>query len=866
MADDVVTTAGQVVDHVNVTIGPRFLDLFSAQLYTSPNKAFEELVANSWDAGARVVHVHVPAPPELDADGAAVWVLDNGESMDVDGLKGLWAVAQSGKQLVSPSNHRRQIGKFGIGKLSTYLLADELTYVCRAPDGETRVLTMDYGRINSSAEPGSLDASGIRLDLRVVGPDELGELLTSLDSGGYLAKLIASGLEVPAAADRHDEFHAPPEENEQFPSEATWTLAVMRSLKPAGKQMKSGVIQRILRSALPLGDSLRIVFNEQLLTSTKIDTPLEASWVLGKDELGITAVEWTEGAGDDARKETRTVTALAEPYPHLVVDGIGQVTGEVRLFKDSVAGGKSAEVDASHGFRVNVLGRVVNESEPSFGLPPLSGTAWARTRVAVRVDGLNSELSVSREGLRTGEQLSTMQALLRALFNMARSHWDANRHADFPGAGEIITKKWGIVPLDPLRDTVRDGLTGLASPPTFLQLDDGADRDAIGQAFEAAIASAPQSVIEDVGFSKLGRDAPLTLFDPAERRVVINSDHPFAQEHSASHEQQEVVRDAALADLLTDAYMLTLGVDPAIVDDVRIYRDESLRLIAMVNRRTGPQLAGLLESVTDDDKALEKILDESLSYLGFVVDPKGQSGEPEGIATAPATRGQRGTVESYTFTYDAKSSKTGKVKTHNVGMAGLKRHRGKYDADYTLVVAPDYEDGALQMEAADNGVAPMRARDLARLLVVTASSGPLTTDELREILQLHDPDAIAAKVTELEERVKSRPRPSLEAFLDAVQSIGFSEPDTLTTSVIARTMRERTGTSVPTEGDVAQLIRGLQVMCPNIIRLVAGKGQVILAASPTKLREEILRQLASLPSDLRESAAEALEIERSTDD
>ncbi|MBI8999976.1 hypothetical protein M0E87_06605 [Corynebacterium sp. CCM 9185] len=32
---------------VKVTIGPQFLELFSNQLYTSPNKTFEELISNS---------------------------------------------------------------------------------------------------------------------------------------------------------------------------------------------------------------------------------------------------------------------------------------------------------------------------------------------------------------------------------------------------------------------------------------------------------------------------------------------------------------------------------------------------------------------------------------------------------------------------------------------------------------------------------------------------------------------------------------------------------------------------------------------------------------------------------------------------
>jgi hypothetical protein len=849
------------VDHVDVTIGPRFLDLFSAQLYASPNKAFEELVANSWDAGARVVHVHVPTPPELATEGAAVWVLDDGESMDVEGLKGLWAVATSGKQAISPTNRRHQIGKFGIGKLSTYLLANELTYVCRAADGQIRTVSMDYRRITEHGEASKLDVPAVRLDVRLVAADELDGLLEDLNLDSGIRELLRTSLPVSRSDDDHDEFHALEDPEPELPEEQTWTLAVMRSLKPLGKSMKSGIIQRILRSALPLGHTLKVVFNETALTSTKIDIPLEKSWVLGRDDLGFKALEWREGEGDEEAVYVRQVTTIKEPHPHLVVEGIdAQITGEVRLFKESIAGGKSAEVEPSQGFRVNVLGRVINESEPSFGLPPLSGTAWSRTRVAVRADGLNSELAVNREGLREGEPLRVMQALLRGLFNMARQHWDGLQHADFPDAGEVITKSWGTVPLNPLREVVRDGLQGIGEAPGFLRVAEGADRKAIGEAFANAVESAPESVIEDVAFEALGPDGPLTLFDPALRHVIVNSEHPFAREHGESHEQQQVVRDSALADLLTDAYMLTMGLGSELVDEVRVYRDESLRLIAMVNRRTGPQLAHLLEEVTDDEDALEKILDESLEYLGLVVEPKGQSGEPEGIATAPATRGPEDDLTSYTFTYDAKSAKRGKVKTGNINAAGLTRHRKKYGADYTLVVAPDYEAGALDQEAKDNEIAPIRARDLGRLLMLTAGSGPLSAAEFREILKLRTPDKIAEKVTELEERVTRRPRASLDTFLDALESIGFAQPDALTTSVIAMRIRDATGLDFPTAGDVDRLVRGLEVMCPSLIRLVSQQSKVIMGVSPAKLREDILRQLSSLPAELSSAATKALQL------
>jgi hypothetical protein len=69
--------------------------------------------------------------------------------MDVDGFRALWSVATSAKRINPDPNARKPIGKFGVGKLATYLLANELTYICKAADGFIRIITMDYRRIDT---------------------------------------------------------------------------------------------------------------------------------------------------------------------------------------------------------------------------------------------------------------------------------------------------------------------------------------------------------------------------------------------------------------------------------------------------------------------------------------------------------------------------------------------------------------------------------------------------------------------------------------------------------------------------------------------------------------------------------------------
>ncbi len=135
---------GNTIDTINVTISYRIIELFSAGLYSSPNKAFEELVCNSYDAFADSVSVYVP--PDLTVDSAYIWVCDNGEGMDQQGLKDLWRIGSSSKRTKERDEKRLQIGRFGIGKLATYVLANKLTYVSRK-NGRFLAVTMDYENI-----------------------------------------------------------------------------------------------------------------------------------------------------------------------------------------------------------------------------------------------------------------------------------------------------------------------------------------------------------------------------------------------------------------------------------------------------------------------------------------------------------------------------------------------------------------------------------------------------------------------------------------------------------------------------------------------------------------------------------------------
>src|SRR5580700_7247621 len=124
-------TAGKQISAIDVHISYRIIQLFSEGLYSSPNKAVEELVTNSFDAGAN--NVHVVISPDLLTKDAAIVVLDDGLGMNVEGLKQHWVIGVSNKREGGARlpKGRSQIGKFGIGKLATYVLTKRLTHVSK---------------------------------------------------------------------------------------------------------------------------------------------------------------------------------------------------------------------------------------------------------------------------------------------------------------------------------------------------------------------------------------------------------------------------------------------------------------------------------------------------------------------------------------------------------------------------------------------------------------------------------------------------------------------------------------------------------------------------------------------------------------
>lgn len=854
---DTPETIGRETKSIPIELSTRFLEHFSESLYSSPQKAFEELVSNSWDAGADRVDIHISI--DLGKETATMCVIDNGSSMNIQGLEDLWTIAFSPKKNVTELYGRPVIGKFGIGKLATYVLADKLTYICKASDGIIRRVTMDYSKLKPDAQSEQERLmSQVSLPLFEVDEIQVNNALINIDGGKDMLRLIRQGFPPPdhRNVDPVDEFCAPVSKLEK-PSTNTWTLVVLSDLKQTGRNLKIGTLRRMLQAALPIGTEMAISLNGKLLSSSKLDRPTLKEWIIGPD-LELQQIEFDEGEVDGSDADTTAILSIHasdRPAPHVEIPGIGKVTGRVHLFEERISGGKSDQHGASNGFHVNVLGRVVNQHDTSFGEANLSHAAWARFRMTVRADGLNDHLTTNREQFTECRQIRIFRSFLRKAFNKARQYYDSDEQSAMSHGGDELVKTLGVISLKPLRNIVGEVLSDQVPVPGLFDESGVDDKESEVRSWRKDTADNIGNALGDVRFEPVGDDS-FVKYRVSDRSMVVNRHHPFVVEHSRTKAEKELLRTIAMVSFLTDVYVLDLGVEPAILESMRNYRDRLLRFRALQRRQSGTHIAKILDQVKHDSensRRLEAILSDALRYLGFEVKDLAKPGQPEGVASAYTYPTRYATEHDakpplYKFTFDAKSTKHDTAKTGNIDLAAIIDHRKKHEADYALVVAPGFSGEAIGDRCVEARVTPMTASDLGRLLKYTVQYGAIDLITLKEVFDLFRPDEVAQWVGSLGNELQNNRKLTLDVFLKALMHMKGDVPDAIpagTFTYICKTVLD----VIVRETDVLALARGLEILVPDIVGVENDK--IVVNTSVERVASAVATQLEDLYGDER---------------
>jgi len=449
-------------------------------------------------------------------------------------------------------------------------------------------------------------------------------------------------------------------------------------------------------------------------------------------------------------------------------------------------------------------------------------------------------------------EMRLFREFLHRAFNKARAAYDSDENSLLPDGGDVLVQTLGVLSLNPLRSVVDASLATQPPIPGLIDETGIKDREKTRQTWKATTAENIRNALDQVKFEKM-QDDSFVKFRIADNSIVVNTEHPFTAEHSHTKAEKELMRTIGMVSLLSDMFALEVGVAADTLESIREYRDRLMRYRALQRRQSGTHIAALLlktEHDSNNSKRLEVAVSEALRYLGYQVRDLAQPGQPEGIASAyPIPTHGTPTADQplpplYSFSFDAKSSKHENAQTGNIKLDGVVEHRKKYKANYALIVAPGYSEGALAVRCAQQKVTPITARDLGVLLEYTVQYGAIPLTVMEDMFKIYDPQAVSGWVKGLEDRLKASRPLTIDTFLKALGNLKGKIPDALSASTIAYECRDKLGAVTVKNDDVIALSKGLSILVPDLVGVEGDK--IVVNASPDRVAAAVYTQLEHL--------------------
>lgn len=687
---------GAPVRDIEINVDHAIVKHFSEHLYSSPNKAIEELVSNGFDALATRCYVYVPGVHVQ----SRVVVWDNGVSMSVDQIEAMWQIAKSPKEalgrdrIVSAEGRQRAvIGKFGIGKLASYAVGERISHICRTPDGRHFTVSVDYRGFTSSED--QVDAELVEKTVeRSAGEDSsptAGELVLAADRETGVAEVPeaeSTSEGTPPQASVRELTSAEAEEAVRavLPSgdavdfmlgEQHWTLAVIDDLR-LNKTLYPARLTWVLGNGMPLRPDFK-VWVEDVEVHPKLASNASTTWALSETAI----LEALKNAWAEAIAESRVSGEIdfnpapldpdgyeaAEPNaeePAVVFPNIGRVTATVRIFEDSLPSQK--DEGRSHGFFLMVRGRLVNPDDDKLFLHDPSFGTFYRSQFIIQANGIDTELLADRESLRRDTDMTReLQVLQTALYRAARV---AVTKGDEVKAN--TAKPESRLPVRS-RELFRDPMAALFSrsevKPTSIDLDE-----------------------PKIDRKTLGESEPLSRLEGTTGHLQVNSAHPFyrvVETQAGGGKKGAAVMRAfdlfAVAERLTEGFLYGRGLPEDQVLDILEWRDKLFRSLALgYGRNADDAILELRTSSVGGKARFENAIAEVFKLMGFSATRDGASGEKDIVVVAPVGPGHR------VFIIEAKGS-AGPVENVPAAVASAASHRDKVEgATHAIIVARNF--------------------------------------------------------------------------------------------------------------------------------------------------------------------------------
>jgi hypothetical protein len=765
---------GAVEDTFPVKMSPEIVQLLSEHLYTSATKAIEELVVNAYDADAAECRIALllegvantplemviaagespaaeatddadpassspenPVPSLPPAPDGLIAVFDDGEGMDIDKIHELWSVGRSskgGRSEPTPRFGRLVVGKFGIGKIATYAVANRITYVASRA-GVVRHVTCDFRRFRKAGRK-----EEVKLKIRKV--EHLAELLARPDMASVLARL---GLKAASLVDG---------------SMPNWTLCLLDDLKDNAAKIRSRDMRWVLRTAMPLGDTFRVYLDGAQQTSSKVDQNILLEFdIKDLDQERINDVNL-----EFETKVKRTATGLIEPT--LFPSGI---TGSVLVTENPLPGGKSDLLGRSNGFFIKVRDRVVNPEEPLFHNQAQSHSTFSRFRAELHFDDLHGDLLASREAVGSTRRRDVAAAIAKVVFTKARNFFD-NYEREKARQGQTTEENRTTIDQGLVERPLADVLLASAGRPA------GGGADGDWMYIDPVDAAANDEIVERLYNKRVpyrfprvntGRERPIARFNPNSAEFSINEDHQFVMAFDSKY--RELIEVIATAEVMLEVYLAESGVPPHLIGDVLSRRDALLRSMASERIYSPPLIATMLRESAADYINLELALVAAVRVLGFQVKHIGGPDEPDGLALFVDSD-----MSETRIILESKASGTTPQLGH-LDFATLRRHAKKRGAEGgVLLVAPRYpaearEDGAASENAKQTNVSCWTVEVLAGL-VEKADDFRVSAKQVAKIVRTCSTPASVKAAVEALLTEDNNPTPLYAAIMDALRS------------------------------------------------------------------------------------------------
>lgn len=776
-----------------VDLSPELVGLLSEQLYRSPAKAIEELVVNGFDADASESRVFVPT---LDSDTPFIVVYDDGSGMTYDGLADLWKVGRAKQRESSLRRHgqRKQIGKFGIGKLATYTIANRVTYVTKT-NNEHLGVTIDYRQFVSTP-----NATSTKIELKVHKARSIYSLQTK---EGFKSAVESIGLDV-----------------EQLANQPSWTIVILEDLKEKAQMMQIGRLKWVLRTAMPLSAQFNLLLNNERLVSSKEDYDKVIEF--GVHEIPDHRINSIcKTTGDEWRRENEQLVAPSFP---------SGISGEVTVRGETLIG-KSEDLGRSNGFFVYIRGRLINEKKQDalFGLHALLHQVWNRFRADIHIDDLDQILTANREDLQDEKLYHDAQQVLLEVFNEARQRYEDREKAQASHPRQEDEQKW--VPERLVEHPTADALTrysrgfrGTEADESWMYLNVDTSTD-IQELAASLYASTGRKKPYTYLYSHRGKADRLVKYNPFDSTFTINEDHELALAYQGDPNAQSLLRHIAVSEALLEVYLREANIDPHVVGQVLEKRDLLLRGLADSNMHSLPALGDYIRRNATDPTHLEIGLVAGARALGFVAKHRGGPGQPDGIARFTDFPGGEQII-----TLEAKSSH-GLPSAKDIDFASLNKHMSDSNAAGCLLVAPGYqgnEDGNSAASANSLRISCWTAEQLANV-VEMAESRQISARRILEIVKSKfSPNDVSDAVNALLSAPNWEPRGLYLAVVQAIKDAhNMLSGSPRTVQIIATLIAQMDGFEAIQEHNVEDAIRDLAGSSAGGLLLREG-GEVVL--------------------------------------